>query len=122
MPTYTKEEKKRRKHTIDVNNRLEILDRFAPPTPKGRVIHHPRAFNKPLSCQSGKHTWSYVILMGMPYMYCTKCGAGVPEGVYHGTETKREVRTRHVAKPWREPTDKELVDKYWRIINTDVKR
>ena len=94
MPTYTKEEKAQRKHTIKMHRDLQLRDRIEGirPTAPGRVIHHPRAYNKPLSCQAGRHTWVNTVVMGTPWLYCKKCGAGVVKDVHEGTMTKREMR------------------------------
>jgi len=95
MPLYTDREKILRKNTIKMWNDLQLRDRIEGirPTPPGRVIHHPRAFNKPLSCRSGRHQWTVIKVMGVPYMYCKKCGAGLVKDVHEGTLTKREMRS-----------------------------
>lgn len=36
--------------------------------------------------------------MGIPILKCKKCGRIVMKGSFEGTETKREIRTRHVPK------------------------
>ena len=94
MPSYTKDEKALRKNTIKMWDNLQLRDRVEGirPTAPGRVIHHPRAFSKSLQCQSGLHTWVSTMIMGVPYLYCKKCGAGVVKDVYEGTMTKREMR------------------------------
>lgn len=60
--------------------------------PQHDIIHHPRAFNKPLSCMSGKHKWSDKVVMGVPFLYCIKCGAGIPRDSYYDVLTEREKR------------------------------
>lgn len=37
--------------------------------------------------------------MGIPRLKCKKCGKIVMKGSYEGTETKREIRERHISKP-----------------------
>lgn len=92
MPTYTKEQKANRKNTIKARNILEILDSGSHPTPQGTIIHHPRAFNKPFSCELGRHQWETKAVMGIPMLVCKKCGGGVPRDVFNGVLTNREMR------------------------------
>lgn len=84
-----------------------------------RVIHHPRAFNKPLSCQLGKHDLVVKSVMGIPFYYCKKCGWGLPKGIVDGVETKREIRTRHVPKPPASLSERDLVEEYYRMVNKE---
>jgi len=119
---YTPEQKAQRKHTIAVRNKLDILDAYAPPTSPPKIIHHPRFFDAPLSCQSGKHQWFNKTLMGIPIMKCRKCGRIVMKGSYEGTETKHEIRTRNIPKPYKEKNLKELVEEYYRGENRDAER
>lgn len=92
MPTYTDEQKKQRKITIKSREYLNILDGGVPPPQPFTIVHHPRAFNKPLSCLAGKHQWTNKVVMGVPFLYCKKCGAGAPRDVYHDVLTEREKR------------------------------
>jgi hypothetical protein len=122
MPKYTDEQKRKRKHTINVRKRLNILDSYAPPTPQGITRHHPRAFmNKPLKCQSGLHQWGNGILMGIPHLICKKCGDMVATGIYNHTETKREIRTRHITdEP--EKTNKQMIEEAFEVLNRNPRR
>lgn len=122
MPTYTKEQKAARKYTIRAHNRLKILDAYAPPTPPHKVINHPRYFNAPLSCQSGKHQWETGVLMGIPRLKCRKCGRIVMKGSYEGTETKREIKTRNVPKPEPWLTNDDWIENFWKEVNKNPKR
>jgi len=101
MVLFSKEVKAQRKHTIDrywwMKTRDEVLG--IQPTPPPLVIHHPRAFSPPLSCLAGQHKWETGSLMGIPRLKCKKCGKIAMKGSYEGTETKREIRERHVPKP-----------------------
>jgi len=102
MPTYTEAEKLARKGTIKSYNYMQTRDRVLgiQPTPPGRVIHHPRAFNPSPWCRAGMHrNWETTTLMGIPILKCKNCGKFVMKGSYEGTETKREIKTRHVPKP-----------------------
>jgi len=94
------EEKDQRKGTIRAWNRLQTRDQVLGirPTSPPKIIYHPRYFNAPLSCQSGLHQWFTKTLMNIPILKCKKCGRIVMKGSYEGTETKREIRTRHVPK------------------------
>ena len=101
MVLFSKEVKAQRKHTIDrywwMKTRDEVLG--IQPTPPPLVIHHPRAFSPPLSCLAGQHKWETGSLMGIPRLKCKKCGKIAMKGSYEGTETKQEIRERHVPKP-----------------------
>ena len=92
MPTYTDEQKKQRKHTIKARELLQILDNGSKPTPPPLIIQHPRAYNKPFSCQSGKHQWETKVVMKVSFLVCKKCGAGAPRDSYYGVLSKREER------------------------------
>lgn len=121
MPPYTRKQKAQRKHTIKVRNRLDILDAYAPPTKQHGVIHHPRFFNAPLSCQAGKHQWVTGAIMGIPRMKCKKCGRIVMTGSFNGTETKREIRTRNVPNDPM-PTMADIVENFWERRNENDRR
>jgi len=119
----------KRKYTIKAWNLLKMLDAEAPPTPPPKVIHHPRAFDKPLSCLAGKHRWvvkqwrwSPWYYATVPILYCPRCGAFVFKDSYEGTETKRELRERFVPPREKPKTDKELVEEAFRVMNFDPKR
>jgi len=90
---YTKKEKAQRKHTIEMRRQMNILNDGAPQMPSFDLIHHPRAFSKSLACQAGKHTWTDKVVMGVPFLYCSKCGAGAPRDSYYGVLTDREMRS-----------------------------
>jgi len=92
MPQYTDEEKAQRKQTIKSWNNMKLLDGGFTPTPQFDIVHHPRAYNKPFSCQAGRHTWGDKVVMGVPFLYCIKCGAGAPRDSYYGVLTEREKR------------------------------
>jgi len=118
---FTDEQKAQRKQTIRARKRLDILDAYAPPTGPPAVIHHPRFFNAPLSCQSGKHQWENGVIMGIPRMKCKKCGRIVMTGSFNGTETKREIRTRNVPNDPM-PTMEDVVENFLGRINENDRR
>jgi hypothetical protein len=122
MPTYTKEQKAARKYTIRQHNLLKKLDAYAPPTAPARVIHHPRFFNAPLACRSGKHQWINGYIMGIPRMKCKKCGRIVMTGSFNGTETKREIRTRNIPKPEPWTTEKDWIESFFEERNRNPRR
>lgn len=95
---YTKEQLLQRKNTIRTNEILKILDRDSRPTPPPAVIYHPRWFNKPMSCQMGKHDWFTDMLMGIPFLTCKKCGATTLKSAVEKNETQREIK-RKVTNP-----------------------
>jgi len=92
MGTYTDVQKKQRKQTIRAREMLDIKDGGHPPTPPGRLVFHPRKYNKPLACMAGKHQWTNKVVMGVPFLYCKKCGAGAPRDSYHDVLTDKELR------------------------------
>lgn len=98
---YSKEVKRQRKHTAHVLDMMKVREQVfgVQPTPPATVIHHPRFFNPPLSCRDGRHQWETGFIMGIPRLKCKKCGRIVMKGSFEGTETKREIRERHVPKP-----------------------
>ena len=57
------------------------------------IDFHPRAWNKPLDCQVGRHPILRKIIGpgGIPHLYCPKCGSSVPEGLHTGTWSKDDV-------------------------------
>jgi len=101
MTIYSDEIKALRKHTIDqywwLKTRDEVLGIQSTPPPK--IIHHPRFFNPSIACQMGQHQWETGSLMGIPRLKCKKCGRIAMKGSYEGTETRREIRERHVPEP-----------------------
>ena len=121
MPTYTDKQKIQRKHTIQVKERLGILDSQAPASPAGRLVYHPRAFSKPLSCQAGKHQWENKVVMGVPFLYCKKCGAGCPKDVYHDVLTPRELRS-NVPDPIKNIHKVDVIDEMVEIINAKSRK
>lgn len=118
---FTDKQKLQRKQTIRVRRRLDILDAWAPPTGPPAIIHHPRFFNPPISCRSGRHQWETGAIMGIPRMKCKKCGRIVMTGSFNGTETEKEIRTRNVPND-PIPTMQEVVDKYLERLTNDVRR
>jgi len=101
MVLYSPEVKAQRKSVIKSWNYLKTRDKVLgiQPTPPAKVVHHPRYFDAPLSCRSGRHQWFTKALMGVPILKCKKCGRIVMKGSFEGTETKRELRTRHIPDP-----------------------
>ena len=98
--TFTELQKLQRKHTIKSWNFMRQRERVLgiQPTAPAKLIYHPRHFDPPLSCRSGQHQWYNDVLMGIPILKCKKCGHIAMKGSFEGTETKREIRTRHVPK------------------------
>lgn len=98
---FTKEEKAQRKNTIKSYNYMQTRDRVLgiKPTPPPLIVHHPRFFNPPVACKMGLHKWEVGVIMGIPRLKCKKCGRIVMKGSFEGTETKREMRERHIQKP-----------------------
>lgn len=123
-PRFTDRQKAERKATIKIRKRLDMLDAYAPPSPPPLIIHHPRAFNPPLSCLSGKHgPWETGVIMGIPRLKCKKCGRIVMKGSYEGTETQREIRTRNVPKPEPPLTIEDMVNNYFSdVVNKNDRR
>lgn len=99
---FSEAEKLGRKQTIRSYNYMRLRERVlgiqATPPPY-LLYQHPRRYNPPASCRSGKHNWTTTVLMGIPTLKCKKCGHIAMKGGFEGTETKRELRTRHVPKP-----------------------
>jgi len=112
MPTYTPEQKQQRKNTIRAWNFMQMRDRVLGirPTPPPQVIHHPRFSDPSPWCRAGVHKWFTKTLMGIPILKCRKCGRIVMKGSFEGTETKREIRTRHVSEPEPLPPRFEVVE------------
>jgi len=98
---FTREEKAVRKYVIGRGEYMNIRDNVLGirPTPPATIVHHPRFFDPPLSCRDGKHQWETGSIMGIPRLKCKKCGRIAFEGSFNGTETKREIRERHIPKP-----------------------
>lgn len=114
--------KANRKAMDRVNRRLGIVDALAPPSQPYNIVYHPRAFSKSPWCQAGMHDWVTDTLMNIPILKCRKCGEFRFKGVYEGTETKREIRTRGIPEPYKEPTEKELIEKIWKRMNKNDRR
>lgn len=111
--------KAQRKQTIRANRMLQILDSGAPPTPAGTVIPAP---HPNIWCQSGVHDYEVTVLMNIPVLRCRKCWAFVFKGPHEGTETKREIRERHIPKLEPILTDDQMVDKIARMMNFNARR
>lgn len=62
--------------------------------PGYNIDFHPRAFNKPLCCQVGRHPVLRRVIGpgGIPHLYCPKCGSSVGEGLYTGTWSKDDIK------------------------------
>jgi len=100
---FSREEKVYRRFATKRLEQLQVRDNILGirPTPPGTVIHHPRFFDPPLSCRDGRHQFITDMLMSIPILKCKKCGRIVMKGSYEGTETRREIRERHVPAPGR---------------------
>jgi hypothetical protein len=125
MVLYTKEEKLQRKNTIHQWNALQLRDRILgiTPTPSGTVEHHPRKYSKSPWCAVGSHRNLVTSeLMGIPILECKNCGKIFMKGSYEGTETKREIRERHVPKSDIPATQKEFEDKLFEVMNSNPRR
>jgi len=100
--------------------------------PEGRrpgysIMHHPRAYNKPLLCQLGQHPIGRMKKIlgpaGIPHMYCTACGSSMAEGLFKGTWSKQDIDklTKIKASLWSAPkkprTKKEMMETAWRKHN-----
>jgi len=56
------------------------------------IQRHPRIYNKPLSCQVGKHEFRTKFdQRGVPMLVCSKCGAGIGKGLYEKTWSKKDM-------------------------------
>ena len=110
--TQREQFKPQRKQTIDALKRLQIMDINSQPSPPPLIIYHPRKFNKPLSCQAGNHQWETDVRMGIPYLVCKKCWATVAKGIYEGTETEREMRTKDVPKSLDQMTPEDIAREF----------
>ena len=91
---YSDQQKRARKKTIEVDNLLKILDAESRPTAPPKIIYHPRAFSPSSWCQSGFHTWATRVVMGVPVLYCKKCGTFRYKEIYENTMSKNEMRKR----------------------------
>ncbi len=117
----TREEQVKRKQTAKMKTIMAELDRRVKPT-KSTVIHHPRFYNKPYSCELGRHDLFTDMMMGVPFLTCRKCGWTTLKSAHEGNETKSEIRANPVGKP---PTiiTRDIVDlfyperrKRWEVI------
>lgn len=100
MVRFTETEKLQRKETIKSWNFMRTREQVLGirPTLPPKLVFHPRHFDPPLSCRSGRHQWDTTVLMGIPILKCKKCGHIAVKGSWEGTDTKRELRTRYVPK------------------------
>jgi hypothetical protein len=106
----------------DVIKRPRFLT--SPRRPGYDIEFHPRANNKPLDCQVGKHPILRRIIGpgGIPHLYCPKCGSSVAEGLHTGTWSKDDIQRltkikqgMYSAEKYGKPkTKKELMEEAWR--------
>ncbi len=83
-----------RKHTLRVKNVMEVLDAESKPTPPPQLIFHPRSNSPSVWCQSGFHNWDTRIVMGVPILYCKKCGSFQFKEIAENTMSRNEMRKR----------------------------
>ena len=83
--------------------------------PGYHIIRHPRAFNKPLSCQAGHHALKPGIVNGIPCLVCSKCGSYIGKGVYEKTMTKQDLKKQALGIQQRTKprTRKEIIEELW---------
>jgi len=83
--------------------------------PGYHIIRHPRAFNKPLSCQAGHHQLRPGIINGIPCLICSKCGSSIGKGVYEGTMTKQDLKKQALGVQQRSKprTNREIIEGLW---------
>jgi hypothetical protein len=93
MVLYNTETKAKRKMYIRTKEFMENHDKESKPT-QSATFMHPRWYNKPISCQMGRHKWKTDILMGIPFLSCAKCGATLYKGAVEKNETVREMRAQ----------------------------
>lgn len=57
------------------------------------IDFHPRANDKPLLCQVGRHPKLRRIIGpgGIPHLYCPKCGSSMGEGLHTGTWSRDDI-------------------------------
>jgi len=98
-----------------------FVELYHPAPQPFRVIKHPRFYNTPWSCEAGRHKWETKVLMGIPILYCRKCGKMAIEGSLWGTYTKREMLER-VPKPYKPRTPVEIAIEIWEKMQENPKR
>jgi hypothetical protein len=122
MPEFTDDQKRARKHTAKVKSQLQELDRITPPTPPGIVVYHPRWHNKPMRCQMGLHEWKNDVIMGIPHLTCSKCGATTVKGIHEGNYTAREIIAKCAPKPIPKVGTKAWYEAAYRRLNHNDRR
>lgn len=92
----------------------------------GYVIqHHPRRFNKPISCKMGVHKGlTNKVIHGILSLYCTKCGEHIAQGIHDKTWTKEEIRKiKLIQAKSVQPKDKQqLLKEGWEALELLRKR
>jgi len=85
--------------------------------PGYRIVQHPRVFSKPLSCLSGIHKGLTTIMyLGVPHLYCTKCGGIMSKGIHEGTVTKHDLRKQDEKRIRKPRTNEEILEESWRKL------
>lgn len=83
------------------------------------IRHHPRRFNKPLSCQMGVHKGLInKVIHGVLCLYCTKCGEHIAQGIHDKTWTKQEIRKIKLiqAKEVQPKSKEQLLKESWEAL------
>ena len=115
--TRNKEDFKKTRKELDKTRRFMRDQGLLNNEPPFRLIQHPRAYNKPMSCQLGKHDWTVEVHYGVPFMVCKKCWAMIAKGIFEGTETKEETRTRHIKQPEPPLTIERMIENYFNAVD-----
>ena len=50
-------------------------------------------------------------------MVCKKCWAMIAKGIFEGTETKEETRTRHIKQPEPPLTIERMIENYFNAVD-----
>jgi len=87
------------------------------------IQRHPRVYNKPLSCQVGKHQFQTRFdQRGVPTLVCSKCGAGIGKGLYEKTWSKKDMRRIAEAGVRKKRTKKEIFEDARKRMEEDQNR
>ena len=66
-----------------------------------QIVRHPRAYDKPVSCRRGQHSFTKTkIVNGLPHLICSKCGDGIITGLHDKTWSKQDIKdTNRIIHP-----------------------
>lgn len=79
----------------------------APFNPAYKIIRHPRAYSKPISCLRGQHKFNkknIKIVNGLPHYVCSKCGDAIGIGLHDKTWTRKDlIDSKKIIHPKHKP-------------------